>query len=227
MTVTLKFSLKDGKTPIEATIETLETEHAVNEYRRLLEHFAIGSPPPAASARGKKSSEAETGQPPEPLEGAASGNVTDIATGRANKKFSKEAIGLNETAVLLAERLGLCIPEFRGKATIEIIQQLNFNKPLASMTPQELMEVVGLIRTTLIQYSANNPGVAAYLKVVYKIDNLKEGNNEEWQAACQDIAETDWAVLQLEGNAHLLADINQHLQKRCTILQAAAAAVSA
>lgn len=226
MTITLKFTVKDGKTPIEASIEGLETEQVVGEYQRLLGHFAgAGSPPPAAG-RGKKPAQADAAECAEGSQANPSPSpaASDATPSGSRKLFSKTAIQLNETAVTLASRLAVCIPQFREKSPIEIVQQLNFDKPLAAMTSEELLEVVGRIRTTLAQWAAHNPGAAAYLTVVEVIDTLKEGSDEEWSVARQGITAETWGVLNLEGNAFLMDCAKTYLQSRQASLRSINAA---
>jgi hypothetical protein len=234
MGVTLEITLKDkSKNSIKATIQEADTAGALAVYNELLERFPSAPSPAPAAGRGKKSAtdetqdsqgqESQTGEAAPPAE-----KVVDINQNQnrstAKRLFAQEAITLNELAVLWAKRMAICITQFNGKPPTDIVEQLNFRKPLVTMDVQELRAVIDMIRTTLTSYGANNPGVAAYLKVVGVIDGLAIGDDPEWQKARQPITAQDWSLLGADGNAHLLDAAKAYLVEKQTVLQAAAAA---
>ncbi len=218
MAITLKFSIKDGKTPIEASVTEEGLDEAVVGYQGLLERFG-GATSPSASSRKKPIPPSD--ETPKP---AGAEEVSPLPAAEPTRIHDNNSVSLGLTALAGAKKMGLCIPQFGGKTPHEIVQQLGFSKPLGGMTNDEVREVNALITNTLKLYEKNNPAVEAYSNVMRAINGLKQGTQEEWQAACAQLEPTVWPLLQLEGNAHLLKDITDSLTERCAVLQAAASA---
>lgn len=223
--VNLEVGLKDGKNTVKAYICTESASEAVSEYDRLLERFQNGPAP--APAKGKKP-EAETEDSENPVT-AAEKNVVEIKTGSraAKKMFAQQAIELNEIAIEWAKRFGVVIREYKDYSPQQIVEHLNFKKPMATMEMEELQEVIKLIKSTLAQYSVNNAGAGAFLKVMNVIDGLKTGTPEEWAEAREAISGEDWAFLGQPGNTDMLDFAKGQLVNRQNLLQAANLAAEA
>lgn len=237
--ISLEVNLKDGKTPVKAIITEDNIDSAVQSYQQLTERFPTGG---ATTTTKKAAAAAETAPageaPPE-------GNVVNIdsakpsaekappekppaASGRnARRSFAQQAVNLNELALEWAKRMATAIPQFNGKSPTEIVEQLNFRKPLATMEVEQLQEVIKLIESTLWQYSAGNAGVKGYLKVLQAVDALQEGTEEEWNSVFPTITTNeDWAYLKQPGNSALLEYAKAYKASRQQLLQAATAAAS-
>jgi hypothetical protein len=224
--VNLEVGLKDGKNTVKAYICTESADVAIQEYDRLLDRFQNGPAP--SPAKGKKT-DAETEAEEAETAVATEKNVVEIKTGsRAAKKiFAQQAIELNEIAIEWAKRFGVVIQEYKDFSPQQIVEHLNFKKPMATMEIEELQEVIKLIKSTLIQYADNNAGAKAFLKVVDVIDGLKTGTPEEWTEARAAISNEDWAYLGQPGNVGMLDFAKAQLENRQNLLQAANIAAEA
>ncbi len=226
--VNLEVGLKDGKNTVKAYICTASASEAVSEYDRLLERFQNGPAP--TPAKGKKAdTQTETEVEETESHAPTEKNVVEIKTGtRAAKKiFAQQAVELNEIAIEWAKRFGVVIREYKDYSPQQIVEHLNFKKPMATMEIEELQEVIKLIKSTLAQYSVNNAGAGAFLKVMNVIDGLKTGTPEEWAEAREAISGEDWAFLGQPGNTDMLDFAKGQLVNRQNLLQAANLAAEA
>lgn len=227
MSVTLEFNLKDGKSAIKAIVTEGAAELALAEYEKLQTRFPGGAP--TTTSRVKKAD--SSAEQPESAEPAAAQNVVNINqqpnARTAKKLFAQQAINLNEEVLLWAGRMAAAIKEFNGLEPQQLAEKLNFRKPIAMLEVPELQELLGLMRTTLQTYSANNADVKAFMKIIGAIDTLQSGSEEEWEAAKVEagIGGEDWAFL--GQNKSLFEFCHKQLTDRRHLLQVAAAAAEA